>query len=147
CTLWLHRVSRVNPVRSPDASFADRPRMHSRGLGIDRLPHFLVAIIGRAYCETHYLRSPLRDRGACQADPYRRSDRVGEILSASGTSQRRHHSPAHGGDTGPAWRIRDLLLPHLKNVAVSRREDFAGVLYLGGYDVEVPDIMRSDPRP
>jgi len=25
--------------------------MHSRGLGIDRLPHFLVAIIGRAYCE------------------------------------------------------------------------------------------------
>jgi len=49
--------------------------------------------------------------------------------------------------TGPAWRVRDLLLPHLKNVAVSRREDFAGVLYLGGYDVEVSDIMRSDPRP
>jgi hypothetical protein len=47
----------------------------------------------------------------------------------------------------PAWRVSDLLLPHLKNVAVSRREDFAGVLYLGGYDVEVPDIMRSDPRP
>jgi hypothetical protein len=42
--------------------------------------------------------------------------------------------------TGPAWRIRDLLLPHLKNVAVSRREDFARVLYLGGYDVEVPGI-------
>jgi hypothetical protein len=26
--------------------------------------------------------------------------------------------------TEPAWRIRDLLLPHLKNVAASRREDF-----------------------
>ena len=44
------------PVRSPDASFADGPRMHSRGLGIDCLPHFLVAISGRAYCEAHYLR-------------------------------------------------------------------------------------------
>src|SRR5262249_7400662 len=85
-------------VRSPDASFADRPRMHSRGLGIDRLPHFLVAISGRACSEAHYLRSPLQDRGACQDDPYRRSDRTGEILSPSGTSQRRHHSPAHGGD-------------------------------------------------
>jgi|SRR5262249_7345212 len=30
--------------------------MHSRGLGIDCLPHFLVAISGRAYCEAHYLR-------------------------------------------------------------------------------------------
>ena len=98
--------------------------MHSRGLGIDRLPHFLAAIIGRAYCE--------KKMAICELTNLLSSGFVGEAVRIF---------------TRPAWRIRDVLLPHLKNVVVSRREDFARVLYLGGYDVEVPDIMRSDPRP
>ena len=112
--------------------------MHNRGLGIDCLPHFLVAIIGTARLIIYG--HPFKIEALAKMIPTVEAIEQAKILSPSGTSQRRHHSPAHGGDiifagkqdsidTGPAWRIRDLLLPHLKNVAVSRREDFACVLY------------------
>jgi hypothetical protein len=45
--------------------------------------------------------------------------------------------------TGPSWRIGDLLLPQLRNVALARREDFARVLYLRGYDIQVPTSGRA----
>jgi hypothetical protein len=47
--------------------------------------------------------------------------------------------------TGPGWRLRDRLLPRLKDVAERYREAFAGALYRRGYDVEVPGIPRRDP--
>jgi hypothetical protein len=49
--------------------------------------------------------------------------------------------------TGPGWRLRDQLLPRLKNVAERYRDAFAKALYQRGYDVDVPGIPRRDPRP
>jgi hypothetical protein len=49
--------------------------------------------------------------------------------------------------TGSGWRIRDQLLPRLKDIEERHREIFAGVLYRLGYDVEMPGVARPDPRP
>jgi hypothetical protein len=49
--------------------------------------------------------------------------------------------------TGPGWRERALLLPSLKDVAERHRQAFATALYKLGYDVDVPGIVRPDPRP
>jgi hypothetical protein len=42
--------------------------------------------------------------------------------------------------TGPAWPVRDQILPHLLNVSESRRRHFANILYWKDYDVIVPGI-------
>ena len=49
--------------------------------------------------------------------------------------------------TGPGWPERALLLPGLKDVAERHRQAFAKALYKLGYDVDVPGIVRPDPRP
>jgi len=49
--------------------------------------------------------------------------------------------------TGPGWRLRDQLLPRLKDVAERYRDAFYKALYQRGYDIEVPGIARRDPRP
>jgi hypothetical protein len=46
--------------------------------------------------------------------------------------------------TGPAWRMRDLILPRLKNVAERHRKEFAKALYAKGYDVVVPGVEHPD---
>lgn len=45
--------------------------------------------------------------------------------------------------TGPAWRVRDLILPHLKDVDERDRLGFATVLASQGYDVTIPGVERS----
>jgi len=50
--------------------------------------------------------------------------------------------------TGPAWPVRDLILPRLKDVAQRDRRRFADALHGRGYDVAVPGVDRSaQPRP
>jgi hypothetical protein len=49
--------------------------------------------------------------------------------------------------TGPGWPERDLLLPRLKDVTERHREGFARALYKLGYNVDVPGVVRPDPRP
>jgi hypothetical protein len=44
-------------------------------------------------------------------------------------------------------RVRNRLLPELKDVAEIHREEFYRRLYSEGYDVDVPGIKRSEPRP
>jgi hypothetical protein len=46
--------------------------------------------------------------------------------------------------TGPAWKMRDLILPRLKNVAERHRKEFAKALYAKGYDVAVPGVEHPD---
>lgn len=48
---------------------------------------------------------------------------------------------------GPAWSIRDTLLPRLKDVDEVSRQAFAKAVYRLGYDVSVPGIERPDWRP
>jgi hypothetical protein len=48
--------------------------------------------------------------------------------------------------TGPAWPVRDQILPHLSNVSESRRRHFANILYSKDYDVVVPGI-DTPPQP
>ena len=49
--------------------------------------------------------------------------------------------------TGPGWRERGILVPRLKVVAERHRQAFARTLYKLGYDIQVPGIARTDPRP
>jgi hypothetical protein len=49
--------------------------------------------------------------------------------------------------TGPGWRLRDQLLPRLKDVAERYRDAFAKALYQRGFNVAVPGIAPRDPRP
>jgi hypothetical protein len=46
--------------------------------------------------------------------------------------------------TGPAWPIRDVLLPRLASVSDVQREAFARELYRKGYVVNVPGINDID---
>jgi hypothetical protein len=48
---------------------------------------------------------------------------------------------------GPAWPVRNTLLPRLTRVMEARRKAFANLLYTEGYAVDVPSIERPDPRP
>lgn len=49
--------------------------------------------------------------------------------------------------TGPAWRLRQELLPCLQNVEERHRRAFADILYKKGYDVVVPGIESQGSRP
>jgi hypothetical protein len=49
--------------------------------------------------------------------------------------------------TGPAWRVREQLLPRLQNIEERHRQAFANILYTKGYDVVVPGIKRQGSRP
>ena len=49
--------------------------------------------------------------------------------------------------TGPAWRVREQLLPRLKNIDERHRRAFADILYTKGYDVAVPGTERPGSRP
>jgi hypothetical protein len=49
--------------------------------------------------------------------------------------------------TGAGWRIRDRLLPALKNVAGRHRQAFADALRSAGYSVAVPGTQSREPRP
>jgi len=48
---------------------------------------------------------------------------------------------------GPGWKVRDRLLASLKDVKEIDRQDFAKALYHNGYDIAVPGVTLSDPRP
>jgi hypothetical protein len=48
---------------------------------------------------------------------------------------------------GPAWPVRNTLLPRLMRVMEARRKAFANLLHTEGYDVDVPGIERPSPRP
>jgi len=48
---------------------------------------------------------------------------------------------------GPGWKVRDRLLSGLKDVRESHRQIFAKILYRNGYNVSVPGVKLSDPRP
>ena len=47
---------------------------------------------------------------------------------------------------GPGWKVKDRLLARLNEVTEFHRQSFARLLYVRGYDVTVPGIMRSDVR-
>jgi hypothetical protein len=49
--------------------------------------------------------------------------------------------------TGPGWRVRELLLPRLKDVNERYRQAFAREVYRQGYDVSVPGVPPRDTRP
>jgi hypothetical protein len=49
--------------------------------------------------------------------------------------------------TGPGWKVRDRLLPALKDVKEEYREEFARRLYHNGYDAVIPGVKLPDPRP
>jgi hypothetical protein len=46
--------------------------------------------------------------------------------------------------TGPGWRLRDVLLPRLEDLAEPNRRAFARLLYDRGFDVAVPGITFSE---
>jgi hypothetical protein len=47
---------------------------------------------------------------------------------------------------GPAWRVRDQILPRLIEVPESDRKIFAQVLQSKGYDVPIPGVTVSKPH-
>jgi hypothetical protein len=49
--------------------------------------------------------------------------------------------------TGPAWPIREVLLPRLTSVSDVQREAFARELYRKGYVVNVPGVREPGRRP
>jgi hypothetical protein len=49
--------------------------------------------------------------------------------------------------TGPAWRVREQLLPRLQNIDERHRRAFADILHTKGYDVAVPGIESQSSRP
>jgi hypothetical protein len=48
--------------------------------------------------------------------------------------------------TGPGWRLRDVLLPRLKDLPIRRRELFAKILYSKDLDISVPGVEQPGPR-
>ena len=49
--------------------------------------------------------------------------------------------------TGPAWRVRDTLLPHLVSLPLQNRETFARALYKRGFAVPIPGVEPPDSDP
>ena len=49
--------------------------------------------------------------------------------------------------TGPAWPVRDVIVPRLKDVAEDRRRFFAQILSSRDYDVELPGIKFPEKLP
>jgi hypothetical protein len=49
--------------------------------------------------------------------------------------------------TGSGWAARDELLAALKDIPERPRQNFYDTLYRAGFDVDIPGILRRDPRP
>jgi hypothetical protein len=49
--------------------------------------------------------------------------------------------------TGPGWRVRELLLPRLKEVNDRYRQALSREVYRQGYDISIPGAEAPDPRP
>lgn len=49
--------------------------------------------------------------------------------------------------SGPAWRLRDTILPHLAALPPPRREDFARTVYNHGLDVKILGIEPPNFKP
>jgi hypothetical protein len=49
--------------------------------------------------------------------------------------------------TGPAWRVREQLLPHLQDIDERHRRAIADILHTKGYDVAIPGIESQSSRP
>jgi hypothetical protein len=47
--------------------------------------------------------------------------------------------------TGPAWPVRDVILPRLAKVSLQHRIAFAKAVYAAGYDVAVPGVAPTGP--
>jgi hypothetical protein len=48
--------------------------------------------------------------------------------------------------TGPAWPVRDAILPRLAGVSFDHRRAFANAVYAAGDDVAVPGVTPPGPR-
>jgi hypothetical protein len=48
---------------------------------------------------------------------------------------------------GPAWRLRDILIPDLASLPLQDREIFSRAMYNRGIDVRVPGVRRPQSRP
>lgn len=48
---------------------------------------------------------------------------------------------------GPGWRLREKILPRLKDVALRHRIVFEHEVFKLGYDVNVPGVDPAEPRP
>ena len=49
--------------------------------------------------------------------------------------------------TGPAWQVRDLILPRLAAVTHRRREEFSRELLRRGHEIPIPGIAAPTARP
>jgi hypothetical protein len=49
--------------------------------------------------------------------------------------------------TGPGWKVRDAILPHLAALPKQRLEIFAQALYDRGLDVSIPGIEPRGSKP
>jgi hypothetical protein len=49
--------------------------------------------------------------------------------------------------TGPAWHVRNVILPRLKSIADWRRELFVKAVDRLGYDIDLPSTEKLDRRP
>jgi hypothetical protein len=49
--------------------------------------------------------------------------------------------------SGPAWRLRDAILPHLATLPHRRRKAFARAVYTRGLDVKIPGIEPPNSKP
>jgi hypothetical protein len=48
---------------------------------------------------------------------------------------------------GPAWRLQNILLPHLAGLPLRKREIFAKVAYYSGLTITVPGVKPRNSRP
>ena len=49
--------------------------------------------------------------------------------------------------TGPAWQVRDEIIPRLKDVSDRGRQQFAKALYAKGFDTQIIGVDRTSKRP
>jgi hypothetical protein len=49
--------------------------------------------------------------------------------------------------SGPAWRVRDALLPHLATLSLWNRETFARIVYNRGLSIAIPGVEQPDSKP
>ena len=49
--------------------------------------------------------------------------------------------------SGPAWQLRDIIIPHLAGLPDRRREAFAKAVYARGLEVKMPGIKQPNSKP
>jgi hypothetical protein len=57
------------------------------------------------------------------------------------------YDPAVAILRGPAWRLQNILLPHLARLPLRQREIFATIAYYRGLTITVPGVTPLDSRP